>query len=46
MPRKTPVKTETETKSLSDNDVESIQELKEKFNEIKIQLSKGNHWSG
>ena len=40
MPRKTPVKTETETKSLSDNDVESIQELKEKFNEIKIQLSK------
>lgn len=39
MPRKTPVKTETETKSLSDNDVESIQELKEKFNEIKIQLS-------
>ena len=40
MPRKTPVKTETENKSLSDNDVESIQELKEKFNEIKIQLSK------
>lgn len=40
MPRKTPVKTETETKSLSDNDVESIQELKEKFNEIKIQLSR------
>tara|TARA_B110000008_G_scaffold279903_1_gene329484 strand:- start:4514 stop:5557 length:1044 start_codon:yes stop_codon:yes gene_type:complete len=40
MPRKTPVKTETETKSLSDNEVESIQELKEKFNEIKIQLSK------
>ena len=39
MPRKTPVKTETENKSLSDNDVESIQELKEKFNEIKIQLS-------
>ena len=40
MPRKTPVKTETENKSLSDNDVECIQELKEKFNEIKIQLSK------
>ena len=40
MPRKTPVKTKTETKSLSDNDVESIKELKEKFNEIKIQLSK------
>ena len=38
MPRKIPVI--TETASLSDNDVESIQELKEKFNEIKIQLSK------
>ena len=40
MARKTTVKTEAETETLSDNDVESIQELKEKFNEIKTELSK------
>ena len=38
MPRKIPVI--TETASLSDNDVQSIQELNENFNEIKTQLSK------
>ena len=38
MPRKIPVL--TETTSLSDNDVQSIEELNENFNEIKTQLSK------
>ena len=38
MPRKIPVL--TETTSLSNNDVQSIEELNENFNEIKTQLSK------
>ncbi len=37
MARKTPIN--TESKILSDNDVQSIQELKEKFTDIKTQLS-------
>ena len=40
MPRKTPIKTETETKSLSDNDVQSISELKDTFTAIKNELGK------